>query len=146
MVDDEDFSDLTWTLYVDGASSTKGYGARGILEKEGDIMIEMSIKFDFLVFNNQAEYEALITSLQLASDVGVTRLTIYSDSQIVTSQVSRMYQKDLLLQRYLARVKELMGIIDIFEIRHVPRVENVQADILSKLASIKTGGSNKNLI
>ena len=80
MVDDVDFSDPTWTLYVDGASSTKGYGARGILEKEGDIMIEMSIKFDFLVSNNQNEYEALIAGLQLASDVRVTKLTICSDS------------------------------------------------------------------
>ena len=36
-----------------------------ILEKEGDIMIEISIKFDFPVSNNQAEYEALIIRLQL---------------------------------------------------------------------------------
>ena len=36
-----------------------------ILEKEGDIMIEISIKFDFPVSNNQAEYEALIIGLQL---------------------------------------------------------------------------------
>ena len=84
------------------------------MEKEGDIMIEMSIKFDFSVFNNQADYEALIAGLQLASDIRVTRFTICSDSQIVTSQVFGMYQaKDLLLQRYLARVKELMGRIDI---------------------------------
>ena len=46
-------------------------------------MVEMSVKFDFPISNNQAEYEALIASLQLASDVGVTRLTICSDSQIV---------------------------------------------------------------
>ena len=72
------------------------------------------------------EYEALIADLQLASDVGVARLTIYSDSQIVTSQVFGMYQaKDPLLQKYLARVKDLMGRIDIFEIRHMPKAENV---------------------
>ena len=63
MVDDEDFSDSTWTLYVDGASSTKGCGAGVILEKEGDIMIKISLKFDFPVSSNQAEYEALIASL-----------------------------------------------------------------------------------
>ena len=48
-------------------------------------MVEMSIKFSFPVSNNQAEYEALIADLQLAFDVRVARLTIYSDSQIVTS-------------------------------------------------------------
>ena len=58
-----------------------------------------------------------------------------------------MYQaKDPLLQKYLARVKDLMGGVGVSEIRHVPRAENVRADILSKLASKKTGGSNKSLI
>ena len=61
------------------------------MEKEGDIMVEMSIKFDLPVSNNQAEYEALIAGLQLAFDVKATRLTIYSDSQIVTSQVFGSY-------------------------------------------------------
>ena len=98
MVDDEDFNDPTWTLYVDGASSTKGCGAKVILEKEDDIMIEISIKFDFPISNNQAKYEALIANFQLTSDVRVTRLTICSDFQIVMSQVFGMYQaKDPLL-------------------------------------------------
>ena len=80
MVDEEESDDPTWTLYVDGASSTEGYGAGVIWEKEGDIMIEMSIKFDFPVSNNQAEYEALIVGLQLASNFRTIRLTICSDS------------------------------------------------------------------
>ena len=54
-----------------------------ILEKEGDIVVELSKKFDFLVLNNQVKYEALIAKLQLANDVGITRLTICSDFQIV---------------------------------------------------------------
>ena len=147
MVDEAESGDLTWTLYVDGASITKGCEARVILEKEGDIIVEISVKFDFSVSNNQVEYEALIAGLQLASDVGATRLTIYSDSKIVSSQVFGSYQaKDPMLQRYLAKVKDLMGKVDIFEVRHVPRAENIRADILSKLASTKTGGTNKSLI
>ena len=39
-----------------------------------------------------------------------------------------------------------MGKVDISEIWHVPRAENIRADILSKLANTKTGGSNKSLI
>ena len=110
-------------------------------------MVQMSIKFDFPVSNNQAEYKALIASLQLTSDVEATRLTICSDSQIVISQVSGLYQaKDPMLQKYLAKVKDLMEKVDISEFRHVPRAENIRADILSKLASTKMGGSNENLI
>ena len=36
--------------------------------------------------------------------------------------------------------------VDISEVRHVHWAENIKADILSKLASTKTGGSNKSLI
>ena len=58
-----------------------------------------------------------------------------------------MYQaKDPMLQRYLAKVKDLMGKVDISEIRHVPRAENIRANTLSKLVSTKMRGSNKRLI
>ena len=80
MVDEEKIGDPSWVLYIDGASSAKRRGGRVILEKEGDIMVELSIKFDFPVSNNQAKYEAPIAGLQLAFDVGVTRLTTCSDS------------------------------------------------------------------
>ena len=39
-----------------------------------------------------------------------------------------------------------MGRIDISKIQHVSRAKNVKANILSKLASTKRGGSNKSLI
>ena len=63
MVNEEVTCDPSWMLYIDGASSAKDYGARVILEKEGDIMVELSIKFDFSISNNQDEYEALIVGL-----------------------------------------------------------------------------------
>ena len=56
-----------------------------ILETEDDIVVELSIKFGFPVSNNQAEYEVLIAGPQLATDIWVTSLMIYSDSQIMTS-------------------------------------------------------------
>ena len=63
MVNEEATLDLSWMLYVDGASSAKGCGVGVILRKEGDIIAELSIKFDFQVSNNQVEYEALIAGL-----------------------------------------------------------------------------------
>ena len=91
MVDEEDTRDSSWILYVDGASNAKVYRAQIILGKEGDIMVELSITFNFLVSNNQAKYEALIVGFQLIADIGITRLMICSDSQIVTSQVTEAY-------------------------------------------------------
>ena len=72
MVDKEESMDPRSMLYVNGFSSTKGCGARIIPEREGDIMVEMSIRFDFPISNNQAEYEVLIAGLQLSSDIRVT--------------------------------------------------------------------------
>ena len=110
-------------------------------------MVELAIKFDFPVSNNQVEYEALIVGLQLAFDITATRLTICNESQIMKSQVIGAYQaKDTLLQNYLAKVKHLMKKFDSYEVYHVLREENVRADILSKLASTKSGGNNKSLI
>ena len=51
-----------------------------ILEKEDDIVVELSIKLDFPVSNNQAGYEPLIAGLQLPTGVKVTQLMIYNDS------------------------------------------------------------------
>ena len=62
MVDDEESQATSrWTWYVDGASNTKGSKAGVILEKKkGDIIVELSIKFDFPISSNQAKCEALI--------------------------------------------------------------------------------------
>ena len=72
-----------WTLYIDGSSDGKGSGARVILEGPNGITLEYLLKFDFQAINNQAEYEALVASLQLAKEVGVKTLSIRSDCQLV---------------------------------------------------------------
>ena len=43
----------------------------------------------------------------------------------------------MLLQKYLAKVKDLMKLLDTPEVQHVPREENIRADILSILANMK---------
>ena len=55
------------------------------MENEGEIVVELSTKLGFPVSNNQAENEALLAELRLANDVRASRLTICSNSQIVTS-------------------------------------------------------------
>ena len=80
MVYDRESRDSRWILYVDGASRAKRSWASVILEKASDIIVELSMKFDFPISNNQVEYEALIEGLWLASNVGATRLMICSDS------------------------------------------------------------------
>ncbi|XP_057721199.1 uncharacterized protein LOC130935456 [Arachis stenosperma] len=136
-----------WKLHVDGASNQTSGGAGIILESPVGVVYEQSIRFEFPVSNNQAEYEALIGGLTLAAEVGATRLEICSDSQVVTSQVNGSYQaKDSLLQKYLEKVKSLSQKFEEVTVHHVPRERNTRADLLSKLASTKPGEGNRSLI
>ncbi|XP_057744769.1 uncharacterized protein LOC130962591 [Arachis stenosperma] len=136
-----------WKLHVDGASNQTSGGTGIILESPVGVVYEQSIRFEFPISNNQAEYEALIGGLTLAAEVGATRLEICSDSQVVTSQVNGSYQaKDSLLQKYLKKVKNLSKKFEEVTVHHVPRERNTRADLLSKLASTKPGEGNRSLI
>nr|KYP41404.1 hypothetical protein KK1_037238 [Cajanus cajan] len=72
-----------WTLHVDGAFNSKGGGACIILEGPNKVTIEQSLKFDFKVTNNQAEYEALLAGLRLARDLGAQRVSYNNDSKLM---------------------------------------------------------------
>ncbi|XP_057723565.1 uncharacterized protein LOC130939480 [Arachis stenosperma] len=136
-----------WKLHVDGASNQTFGGAGIILESPVGVVYEQSVRFEFPISNNQAEYEALIGGLTLAAEVGARRLEICSDSQVVTSQVNGSYQaKDPLLQKYLEKVKSLSQKFEEVTVHHVPRERNIRADLLSKLASTKPGEGNRSLI
>ncbi|XP_072086750.1 uncharacterized protein [Arachis hypogaea] len=138
---------IRWRLHVDGASNQTSGGAGIILESPAGVIYEQSIKFEFPVSNNQAEYEALLAGLTLAREVGATRLEVCSDSQVVTSQVNGSYQaRDSHLQKYLEKVRELSKQLEEVTIQHVSRERNTRADLLSKLASTKLGAGNRSLI
>ena len=47
--------------------------------------IECMVCLDFLITNNEAEYEALIVGLDLAKAAEAENLVVYCDSQVVTS-------------------------------------------------------------
>ncbi|RTK55689.1 hypothetical protein DRJ73_15170, partial [Enterococcus faecalis] len=85
--------------------------------------------------------------LKLAEEVGATKVMIYSDSQVVTSQISGEYQaKDPNMKRYLEKTLEHLGRFAETEVKHITRDLNSRADALSKLASTKPGGNNRSLI
>jgi ribonuclease HI len=107
---------------VDGSSNTNGCGARVILENSNSMAIEYSLKFDFPTSNNQAEYEACLAGIRMAKELGLNAVTISSDSKLVVSQIKTEYQaKELIMQKYLAKVRDALVGLSKFEIRHIPR-------------------------
>jgi ribonuclease HI len=137
-----------WTIFVDGSSNSKGSGAGIILENEEGVLVEVSLELSFQTTNNQAEYEAFLAGLRLAEDIGAEEVKIYTDSQLVASQVSGEYQaKDERLAEYLTLIKGRLAKFKRVEVQHVPREHNSRSDVLSKLASTKRKkGRNQSLI
>ena len=51
-----------------------------------------TLRFRFKASNNEAEYKVLIAGLNLAKEMKVKSLEIYSDSQLVICQITYEYQ------------------------------------------------------
>jgi len=137
-----------WTLYVDGSSNPKGAGVGIVLEGPNDILIEKSLHFAFKTSNNQAKYETILAGLSLAREVGVKSLTCKTDSKLTVGHLNDEFQiKDpTLLQYYHLVWKVVQSAFEQVYIQHIPRSENVRADILSKLASTKLKSRHRSLL
>ncbi|RDY09020.1 Retrovirus-related Pol polyprotein, partial [Mucuna pruriens] len=136
-----------WFLLVDGSSNHTGSGVGVILEGPTGAFIEQSLHFEFKASNNQAEYEALLAGMKLAQELGVKKLTVKSDSKLVTGQVNGEYQaKDPQLAKYRDQAAFTASSFDKFTLLHVPRDQNERADLLAKLASTQRRGQQKTMI
>ena len=56
---------LAWEVYVDGASNQKGSGIGLVLIFPKKVIIEKSLRLDFLATNNEAEYETLLIGMAM---------------------------------------------------------------------------------
>ncbi|XP_022156792.1 uncharacterized protein LOC111023626 [Momordica charantia] len=125
-----------WTLYVDGSSNEKGCGAGMLLLGPDGLRFGYALRFGFRASNNEAEYEALINGLKVARGMGVRRLLILSDSQLIVNPVTEEYQvKEARMDRYLAKARGLLAQFEDYVIQQVPRSKNSNADALARLAS-----------
>uniref|UniRef100_A0A2N9HBH6 RNA-directed DNA polymerase n=1 Tax=Fagus sylvatica TaxID=28930 RepID=A0A2N9HBH6_FAGSY len=125
-----------WEIEIDG-SSVKGAGGVGIVFKtpEGHLL-KHSTRLQYPTTNNEAEYEALLTGLRIAKELGANRLKIRSDSQLIVGQVNGEYEaREDRMTKYLKLVRNAMTWFDAVMLVQVPREQNTGADALAKLAS-----------
>jgi ribonuclease HI len=73
--------------------------------------------------NNTAEYEGLLAGLRIAIDLGIRKLIIRGDSQLVVRQVNKDYQSPL-MEAYIDEVRKLEEHFDGLQAEHVPRAQN----------------------
>ncbi len=91
--------------------------------------------------NNFAEYQALIGALEYAVEHGPKALKVISDSELLVRQMKGIYKvKDPTLRDLHARAGQLVRQLDWFEIEHVLRGRNKEADQLANEAMDKGSG------
>ena len=124
-------------IFADGASrGNPGLAAIGatIKNEHGQLIASIS-KGIGITTNNQAEYRAIIAALEEAVRLGAKQADISLDSQLVVRQISGEYRvKNSALKPLYQQAKQLLSRFESFNIRHITRQQNKEADRLANLA------------
>jgi len=124
-------------LFTDGAArgnpGPAGAGAV-IVSPEGHVVAKIG-KFLGEATNNVAEYTGLILGLRRARAMGIKSLEVLADSELMVRQLAGDYavKAEHLRPLYEEAKALLAGFADV-EVRHIPREENAQADLMSNRA------------
>lgn len=79
----------TWTMAFDGALNNQGAGAGFILTSPSGDQFKHAIHLNFRATNNTAEYEGLLARIRAAAALGVKRLIVRGDSELVANQCTK---------------------------------------------------------
>jgi len=125
-------------MYFDGSLMKTGAGAGLLFISPLGVHMRYVIRIHFAASNNVAEYEALINGLKIAIKLGVRRLDVRGDSQLVIDQVMKASNcHDPKMEAYCKEVCRLEDKFHGLELVHVARRYNEAADELAKIASTR---------
>ncbi len=131
-------------VFTDGASrGNPGPSGIGIIVyDENDFIVESCKEFIGETTNNQAEYKALIKSIDIIKiirkngEYPVDRIEFFSDSELIVNQLNFSYQvkePELALLNNRFQVKIRKAAIQ-YSVSHIDRAQNKAADRLANLA------------
>ncbi len=128
---------MAYSLFTDGgARGNPGPAGIGIvlLDEHNKVVYEHC---DYLgkKTNNEAEYTALLTGLQLSAKQNVRELNCYLDSELVVKQLRGEYKiRNHNLKLFFDQIKEFEPYFSQISYNHVKREKNKRADELVNLA------------
>lgn len=129
-------------VYIDGASAgDPGPSGAGIFIKGHGKGEQFSVPLGIMT-NHEAEYHALIKSLEICLEKGFTIISVRTDSQLVERAVEKEYVKNPAFVPLLEKVLSLKNQFELFFIKWIPSKQNSVADQLSRVA-IRMNGENK---
>jgi ribonuclease HI len=131
--------------HIDGGArgnpGPAGYGV--VFEDEIGRPVAQLSEFLGKQTNNYAEYSGLLAALNYTLRHGFKALKVVSDSELMVKQVNGEYKvSSPTLQELHGRAMKLIDQLDYFEVRHVLREKNREADHLANLA-MDRGIANK---
>ena len=86
--------------------------------------------------NNAAEYEALLHGLRMAVSMGIQRLEVRGDSNLVISKINGDFDaKDPKMEAYRNAVLKMSARFEGFEFHHIARENNQAADVLARIGA-----------
>jgi ribonuclease HI len=129
--------------YTDGGArgnpGPSGFGVY-ITDNKGKKIAELSRYLGHQT-NNVAEYSGLLAALEWAVENGPRAMQVVSDSELMVKQIRGVYKvNNPALQELHAKAKKLISQLDWFDIRHVLRGQNQNADRLANEAMDKGSG------
>lgn len=129
---EDEKEEATYTFHIDGGSrGNPGIASIGIVISVNNEIVDTISKYIGETTNNVAEYKALIEALDYAWYNKITKVKIFSDSELMVKQINGEYKvKDNKLKLLYANVKELIKELKEFEIVHIKREFNKEADKL----------------
>jgi probable phosphoglycerate mutase len=127
---------------IDGAArGNPGPASYAVIVRAPDGSTQFRIgKYLGRATNNVAEYYALIGALDYAQSHHISRLAVRSDSELLVRQMQGRYKvKSPDLRPLHERAQKMARALGHFEIAHVRREQNSEADELANLALDATG-------
>jgi ribonuclease HI len=124
-------------VHVDGASKgNPGPSSAGIVitDLEDNPIYETGVYLGEMT-NNAAEYNGLISALEILTEHGAPEAYVFADSQLMVKQVNQEWRvKHPGMKPLFTRVQHLKRRLPRFQITHVRREHNQRADELANLA------------
>src|SRR3954463_10546632 len=128
-----------WTMFFDGSKMLNGEGAGVVLVSPRKDKMRYVLQIHFSATNNEAKYEALLYGLRMAISLGIRRLMIVGDSDLVINQVMKEWDiRSPAMTTYCVAIRKLEKFFDGLQLHHIPRIQNQAADDLAKLGSTRS--------
>jgi ribonuclease HI len=126
-----------WRLNTDGAA--KGNpgpaGAGWVLFNEETGITLKDGRFLGEATNNEAEYQALLIGLEQSLIHGAKEIVVQMDSELLVRQINGVYKvRNPRLSVFFEKAKDLLRKFSKYDIMHIPREQNREADRMANEA------------